>query len=425
VTSSARILVAVAVFAVATAAMFAAGGMLIYRATLPAAQTHLYPASRAVAAWATRWQPDGTSPLQRSALAAADTAAPPVVTGQTLLALGPDRRLHALDPLTGGQRWEYGYNDGRRVMNFRVAATLLVLVVMRPNPATGLADSSLVALDATTRAVLWDRPLDADVFPASLQLDAGAAYLAVADNVDGSEYAALRERNIAVSLHPRVRAYALVDGLERWERALLERTDAPAERVTLTLAGSQVVVSTGTSFTPIGMSVIEAATGRALWQSDGSEALGVFRAQLVTRSGTDLALFASASGRMLARLVAMGARSGPAVIARDVLYQVASDHVMAVDLAARRGLWTTALDSPHGGFGAAQGRSRPPAVQDGHMYLGGRDEDVYSIDVRTGAVEWKFPADLSAGSANSAAPLRYGSLVLVQDEQLTAYRAPG
>jgi len=426
VTSSARILVAVAALAVATGVVSAVGGVLFYRATLPDAQTHLYPASRAVVAWATRWQRDDGTLLERSALAANDAVSPPALVGTTLLTLGSDRRLHALDPLSGAQRWDIGYNDGRRVMGFRVVGSLVVMIVMRPNPATGLADSSLAAADTVTHAVLWDRPLDADVFTASLQVGASAAYVAVADNVDGGEYTALRERSISVSLHPRVRAYALGDGAERWERALPERPDGPtAQQVALTLSGTQVVVSTSTSFAPLGMSVLDAATGRALWQAaDGTVALGMFRAELVVRSGTDLALFAVGTGRVLARLATMGARSGPAVVAHDVLYQVASDHVLAVDLATRRGLWTTALDSPHGGFGAAAGRSRPPAVQDDHLYLGGRDEDVYSIDVRTGAVEWKFPAELDAGASTSTAPLRYGSLVLVQDDQITAYRVP-
>ncbi|HEY7199309.1 MAG TPA: PQQ-binding-like beta-propeller repeat protein [Candidatus Dormibacteraeota bacterium] len=426
-TSSARILVAVAAFAIATGVVFAMGGVLFYRATLPDAQTHLYPASRAVTAWATRWPRDDGSLLERSAVATADAVSPPVLAGSVLVALGSDRRLHALDPRTGAQRWEVGYGDGRRVVGFRVAGSLLLLVVMRPNQATGLADTSLVAVDSGTRAVLWDRPLDADVFPASIQVGASAAYLVVADSVDGGEYTSLRERGFSVSLHPRVRAYALSDGAERWERALPDRADAaPLARVAITLSGAQVVVSTGSSFAPIGMSVLDAATGRALWQaSDGTEALGMFRAELVVRSGTDLALFAVNTGRVLARLVAMGARSGPAVVARDVLYQFASDHVVAVDLATRRALWTTALDSPHGGFGSPGGRTRPPAVQDDHLYVGGRDEDVYSIDVRTGAVEWKFPAELDAGTSASAAPLRYGSLMLVQDDQLTAYRVPG
>ncbi|HSR22912.1 MAG TPA: PQQ-binding-like beta-propeller repeat protein, partial [Candidatus Eisenbacteria bacterium] len=131
------------------------------------------------------------------------------------------------------------------------------------------------------------------------------------------------------------------------------------------------------------------------------------------------------TGRELARLPGLGARSGPAVVAGDVLYQVASDQVTAVDLVSRRGLWTTALDSPRRILGAGEGRLRPPAVADGRLYLGGRDEDVYSIDVRTGAVQWKFPAPAGGGPAPGPAPVRYGSLVLVQDDQLTAYRAPG
>lgn len=423
-TTPARTLVAVAVLAVAIAVAFAAGGELLYRATLQDTQTHLYPASRAVVAWATRWPRDDASPLARSALASTGVAVGPELAGATLLAIGAGR-LHALDPLTGAQRWDVGYGDGRRVSGFQATPSLAVLVVMRPDSATGLTATSLVAVDVATHAVAWDRPLDADLYPGSLLLGPAVAYVTVADSVDGAEYQALRERGVAVPLHPRVRAYALADGALRWERTLPERADAaPVERVALTLAASVVAASTATAFAPIGMAVFDAASGRPLWQApDGTAALGLSRARLVTRSGTDLALLAPASGRVVARLPSLGARSGPAVVARDVLYQVAADHVAAVDLAAGRGLWATALDSPHAAFGAIEGRARPPSVTDGRLYLGGRDEDVYSIDVRTGAVQWKFPAAVAAGGVN-APPLRYGGLVLVQDDQLTAYRAP-
>ena len=425
--SSARTLVTVAALAVVIAVAIAVGGVAVYRATLPDAQTHLYPASRAVAVWATRWPRDDASLPARSALAATGAAAPPVLAGSTLLVLGSDRRLHALDPLTGLQRWDLGYADGRRVVDFRVTGSRLVLLVRRPDAATGLTDSSLVAVDAGTRAPLWERPLDTDVFPGSLLADADALFLAVADNVDGSEYQALRERNVAVSLHPRLRSYGLSDGAQRWERALPEAPEAaPVERVALTLADRQVVASMGGRTASLGMAVFDGPSGQPLWQAaDGSEALGLSGGRLVARSGPDLALLAPATGRVLARLPGLGARSGPAVVAGDVLYQVASDQVTAVDLVSRRGLWTTALDSPRRVLGAGVGRPRPPAVDDGRLYLGGRDEDVYSIDVRTGAVQWKFPAQLDGGLSPGPAPVRYGGLVLVQDDQLTAYRAPG
>jgi outer membrane protein assembly factor BamB len=427
VRSSATTLVSVSVLAVVIAVAVAVGGGVVYRATLPDAQTHLYPASRAVAVWATRWPHDDASALARSALAAPEATAPPVLAGTTLLVLGPDRRLYALDPLTGAQQWELGYTDGRRIVDFRVTASRLVLLVRRPDAATGLADSSLVAVDADTRAPLWERPLDADVFPGSITTGADSVFLAAADNVDGSEYQALRQRNVAVSLHPRLRAYALPDGAQRWERALPERAEAaPVERVALTLADREVVASVGRAVTWLGMAIFDAATGQGLWQAaDGSEALGVSRGRLVARSGGDLALLAPGTGRVVGRLPGQAARAGPAVVAGDVLYQVASDHVTAVDLVFGRGLWTTALDTPRRVFGAPEGHVRPPAVQDGRVYLGGRDENVYSIDARTGAVQWKFPAQLQGVLAASSAPLRYGGLVLVQDDQLTAYRAPG
>ncbi len=425
-TNAARTLVAVAILSVVVAVVSAFTGVLLYRASQGDLQTHLHPASAAVETWATRWTPDSAPLLFRSALSTAPTPATPVLAGQTLLVLGSDLRVHALDPGTGLQRWEVGYPDGRRVVSFRVDASRLVLVVRQPDPATGLADSSLVAVNLTTRAVLWERALDADVYSSSLQVAAGTVYLAVGDNVDGAAYDSLRQRNASVSLHPRLRAYALADGTRRWEQVLPEQAgEAPVERVGIVVTDRQVVAAESSLSAPIGLAAFDSASGLARWHTlDGSEALGVTRGMLVTRTGGYVVLVAPSSDRALDRLVSLAPRSGPTVVAGSVLYSVASDQVTAVDLVAGRQLWTTALDRPQEAFASGDDLTRLPAVQDGHLYLGGRDEDVYSIDVLTGVVEWKFPAQRQDVLVAGPAPVRYGDLLLVQDDQLTAYRAP-
>jgi outer membrane protein assembly factor BamB len=424
--SNARSLLVLVVLAVALAAAAALGGVAFFRAAVNEGQTHLYSASDAPTAWTTHWFDDREATPFRSALPLDEGTYPPQMAGQFVYALGMDHRLHALDPRTGNQRWSFGYSDGRRIFGFRISGPRLLLLVRQLNPATSLADSELVALDLNSRGTLWERPLDADVFDASLQSDAAFAYLAVADNVDGGQLKSLRDRGISTPLHPRARAYSLADGGQRWEQALPERADvAPVEHVALVLTDGQVVASERASASALGLTGIDVARGRVLWQDPGSdEALGVAEGLVVIRNGSDFAFLNPLTGRLSGRVTSDATSPGSVVVDHNVAYWAGSDYVVAVDLAAGRQTWRTRLDAPRPGFGSSYDHSRQPGVQGGHLYVGGRDEQVYSINALTGAFEWKFPAERDGPLWAAYAPLRYADLVLVQDNQLTAYKAP-
>lgn len=424
--SNARSLVTLVVLAVALAAAAALGGVAFFRATVNEDQTHLYSASDAITAWATHWPDERAATLFRSALPIDDGGYPPLLVGQVLYVLGIDHRLHALDPRTGVPRWEFGYSDGRRIFGFRLAGPHLLLLVRQLNPATNLADSELVALDLNTRTTLWDRPLDADVFDASLQVDATLAYVAVADNVDGGQLRSLRNRGIATPMHPRARAYSLLDGGQRWEQALPEGADAVSvEHVALVLTDRQMVASERTGSSALGLTGIDTLRGQVLWRDPGTdEAVGVAHGQVVTRNGSDFALLNPATGQLSPRIASDATSAGSVLVDHNVAYWTGADQVVAIDLVAGRQTWRTQLDAPRPGFGSSYDHSRQAAVQGSHLYVGGRDEDVYSIDARTGAFEWKFPAPRDGPLWADYAPLRYSDLVLVQDNQLTAYRAP-
>src|SRR5262249_20401934 len=102
----------------------------------------------------------------------------PVMVGSLLYALGSDRKVHALNPRTGSdQVFEAG--PGRRAVNFRASSSRLVVVTRTPNLATGLADTNLVGIDPSTRAIAWDQPLGTDVFTNSIEVDTDTVYLGV------------------------------------------------------------------------------------------------------------------------------------------------------------------------------------------------------------------------------------------------------
>lgn len=388
--------------------------------------THLHRISKVATAWSTRWQRSADPTLLRSALSDRDAEAPPALVGSTLYALGSDGRLHALDPRNGsGPAFDVGAR--RRPISFRATASRLVVVARALSQATGLPDSSLLGVDPITRAVIWDQPLGADVFIDSVEVDADTVYLGVGDNVDGAQWRVLRDRAAAPSLHPRIRAYALANGAPRWEQALPERGDpGPTDDLGLTVVGSEVVATEFAGGASGGVVVFDRGSGLIRWRDlSGTQALGTLGNRLVAVSGTDLLIMATTSGAIVDRLTGLAPNKPEAtLISGRSLYWTGADQVGALDLQGKRQLWKpTQLDYP---IGADAGkRLTRPDVENGHLYVGGRDDAVYSIDVRTGSVEWKFPAPRRAIPSIDYPPLRVADLVLVQDSQLTAYEAPG
>jgi len=418
-------LAGVTVLAFMLAGVMALLSILLMTAGPQDSVTHLYPITRVATAWSTRWQYNADPALLRSALSAREAEAPPALVGSTLYALGSDGRLYALDPRNGSGR-TFDVGGRRRPISFRATASRLVVVARTLNQTTGLPDASLLGLDPSTRAVVWELPLGADLFIDSLEVDADTVYVGVGDNVDGAQWRFLRERGAAPSLHPRVRAYALANGAPRWEQPLPERSDAgPTDDLRLTVVGSQVVATEFAGGSSSGVVMLDRASGQSGWRDlGGTQALGTLGNRLVALLGTDVLIMSPTSGAIVNRLSGLSPNNPEAtLVSGPSLYWTRSDQVGALDLQGKRQLWKpTQLDYP---LGAAAGKSLTRLdVENGHLYVGGRDDAVYSIDVRTGSVEWKFPAPRRAVPSIDYPPLRVGDLVLVQDSQLTAYEAP-
>ena len=395
--------------------------------------THLHPTIQVSTIWTTTWRSDSSPALFRSALSAGDGEAQPTsggeprptLVGSILYALGSDRKVHALNPRTGSdQAFEVG--PGRRAVNFRPSSSRLVVVTRTPNPATGLTDSALLGIDPTTRAIAWEQSLGADVFTNSIEVDTDTVYLGVGDSVDGAQWRIFRDRGIAPSLHPRLRAYALASGALRWEQALPERTEAgPTDDLGLSVAGGELVATEFARGIAVGVVGLDRASGQIPWRDlTGTQALGTLRNRLVAVSGGDVVMMIPTTGAIADRLTGLApSRRAATLVSGSALYWTRSDQVGALDLDRKKELWQpTQLDYPTSGAGA-----RPltrPDVENGHLYVGGRDEAVYSIELKTGSVDWKFPAPVRASPSTDYPPLRVGNLMLVQDGQLTAYQAP-
>jgi alcohol dehydrogenase (cytochrome c) len=145
--------------------------------------------------------------------------APPIVNGNTMIVTTPFDRVYALDAVTGEKRWEYDYP-----VNLRQLRTVCCDMVNRGVALYGTTaymatlDNHVVALDANTGAVRWNRTL----YP-----EPGAGYamtlapLAVDGKIvvgeSGGEYGI---RGFIVALDPNT-------GHEIWRRYTIPTPDEP------------------------------------------------------------------------------------------------------------------------------------------------------------------------------------------------------
>jgi outer membrane protein assembly factor BamB len=125
------------------------------------------------------------------------------------------------------------------------------------------------------------------------------------------------------------------------------------------------------------------------------------------------------NGRVLDRYADCLSNNTPAgyAVAGNRVYWLQLTELVAADLGAGRRLWTL----PLGRSGSPQ--STLPVVVDGRLYVGASDGGyLYSIDARQGTAEWRFR--VRENGRYGPAPIRVGDVLLVQYEQLTAYRIP-
>jgi outer membrane protein assembly factor BamB len=179
------------------------------------------------------------------------------------------------------------------------------------------------------------------------------------------------------------------------------------------------------------LSTFDAASGRPGWKLSGpsiaGHVVGMYGGHLLTLNPGDL------EGTLDYRAPDTGA-----VVDRytscDLGWGGAGNHYQYGNrLFLRRGMTLTALDldakrrdwqvSTGKVNGLDWGTSLEPTVQDGHLYVGGTDLYVYSIEPSTGRVLWRFKS-IGVGGGVGGAPMRYGNLILVQYDQVFGYRIP-
>lgn len=234
---------------------------------------------------------------------------------------------------------------------------------------------SIGAYDVDDGAEWWSHDLgDRPVGEPTVAGD--TVYLPLSGVVDGSSGEPIHE--------PKVRAYALDDGDERWT------TPMPERGLRLAVGGDTVVVVShgfDGSGTVLGLS---SGAGAELWRQDVSG--GFFRSPAVA-DGT--VYVPDTDGRLRALALADGSErwatdAGDGVAAADGAVYAGGDRLVALDPADGSERWT--VESDEGTFGT-------PAVGDGAVYVGGNWADLSAVDPADGTVRWShsFPTQTVEG----------------------------
>lgn len=186
---------------------------------------------------------------------------------------------------------------------------------------------------------------------------------------------------------PKVRAYGLDDGAERWTTPVPERGLGLA-------VGDDVVVAVSHGYddsgTVLGLSLSD---GARRWETAITG--GFFRAPVV---GDGSAYVAGSHDEVTALSVADGAERwtvaggrGGVAADGDTVYAAGRDSLVARDAADGRERWT--LEPDDGPSFVA------PAVGDGTVYVGGNYTDLHAIDASDGTERWShgFPSQVVEG----------------------------
>jgi outer membrane protein assembly factor BamB len=93
----------------------------------------------------------------------------------------------------------------------------------------------------------------------------------------------------------------------------------------------------------------------------------------------------------------------PAVSHGLVIFQTEGGYIHCLRLKDGSEAWATRV--------SGQGTSSSPCIVGNHVYIGSGDTCLFCLDIRTGAIEWKFDAGVAVGSS----PLAVGELIYVGD----------
>jgi len=291
-------------------------------------------------------------------------------------------QLVALDACQGTARWSYATKAAIKDAPAYCDGRLFALTV------TG----QLLALDAATGQLLWNRCLDNPsqrwVFSGPLALD-GRLYLGVS-----SQFVALDQ----------------VDGQVLWERRDLGLDDWISSYASPAAQGPYLAVAFYTQ--PTNLAVLDAATGETLWCIEEGKSHHMYATPVLDPGGRVYAVSGGAvrafrleDGALLWETpIALGRNQATPALAEGRLFiATGQGQVQALDAATGQLLWTweAATDRPLFTPYVRYGKTTlaTPVVAGDFVYLGGADGYVYMLDTKTGACVWQYDLGVPLAAA--------------------------
>lgn len=400
--------------------------------------THLHPTSPTKQVWSRYWAP--TLPFLPSdgALVFSTRRPDPVLQGDAIVALALDGQLHEVDVATGHDRWNFSPDQGAFV-DFAVDRGLIVgLGRYGVSASSGsqppVVTSRLVAVDAVSGARRWAWSPISNVLVDAVSASGGQIYAVTHSYVMSDSDRSARRAGATIHVQQSLTALDTSDGAFLWQTPLpLTGVGGQAFPAGVeVMAYADAVIVAVPSAPPV-VQALSSHTGKPVWTKVGTTFVvgSVPSRQVVLstpgRVGDDIELFDVSSGSALGPPQPNRTQDSRELFLRDgVLFALGSapmERLEALDLVHGDLRWWVQLDHKDQGFEPGYQDPGPMVYRDGHLYLRGRDACMYSLDASSGRFEWKFSLK-TVGSSEGRRPVIGGSLVIVQDVELAAFRRP-
>ncbi|MBI1756352.1 MAG: PQQ-binding-like beta-propeller repeat protein [Fimbriimonas ginsengisoli] len=327
----------------------------------------------------------------------------PVLVGDTLLALGSNRTVYALNSATGKQRWQ----------RLLIANALTNVVVAGNLAVVGLTDNTFIALSLATGEDAWQDPFKIPA-PADATIYGSTASNAKTYERIVGDIASYGTTILAFNAESELLGISATSAKVLWR----QRFTFVSPDVVPVVFGDTVYVATGTF-----LAAVNTLTGTAKWQQDLGESIafkpGVSSSgvAVVSRQGK-LAAFDLAGRPLLREPIATGTYpvAEPTVIGTDVLLPATSGHLLLLDTRTSSTRWVFTIKPVTGKIAVASAggtttfsnvvsASGPAIVASGTLLVMVKDGSLLAFDKQTGVdltppevkMVWPNPGDQISG----------------------------
>lgn len=347
--------------------------------------------------------------------------AEPIIVNEKLFVIGTDRRLHVLSPETGKELWSFSY-EGGGVFQFKIKDPYVIIICAKFGQLSRPSLFTLTALDINTGQVLWKKDTEKEIIIHSLTPDKNGFYYAFGDNLPP-------ETKSTTDLHTSLVYAKYNDGTNLWEKPL-ESNGKAIDYIQISIFGDTISVLEDIWFAHARIETFEKNSGARKWQYSLKELDNFFNpvhsydnSTLFIQDGDEFTLLNQKTGKIemnypFKELTDQKLQGNYGMVHQGTYYVLSipktesatTAKFTAFDVRNRKTLWSS--DIGYKFYMKGTGRPRQPSYQNGAIYLGGYDGNIYSLDSATGKVNFRID-DMDADDEHYA-PLIYKDLLIVK-----------